>query len=211
MNICVCGWYFFDGFYSELWKIKEKYQIFVVAHKNDPMLKIIDLPYVVIPNTGLEFGAYNHYLMNIWEGGGTLFIHDDIAVIPTVKDFEIKENKEVWDEIADLKTDQTYIFQDREDDIYNAGMHGRMFFMSERLMKWFKDCGGMWHDPLNMGYVGEGERPAHVMGWNMAINVFNERLAHSHMDVRSKLYISSLALGRRGKFKGGIDPNEQHT
>ena len=210
MNICVCGWYFFDGFYSELWKIKEKYPVFVVAHKNDHFLKICELPYAVIPNTGLEFGAYNHYLMNIWKGGDVLFTHDDIAILPTIKDYEAKTDMEIWNEIADLKVDQAYIFQDREDDIYNAGMHGRMFFMSERLLQWFKDCGGIWSDPLNTGYLTE-DRPVHVMGWNMAINVFNERLAHSHMNIRNKLFIPSLALARRGKFKGGIDPNEQHT
>jgi hypothetical protein len=194
-----------------MWKIKEKHPVFIVAHKNDPMLRIVDLPYVVIPNTGLEFGAYNHYLMNIWEGGNVLFTHDDVAILPTIKDYEIKGDSEIWDEISNLTVDQAYIFQNRAEDIAAAGMHGRMFFMSERLLEWFKECGGFWHDPLNTGYLGEGERPAHVMGYNMAINAFNERLAHSHMDVRNKLFIPSLALGKRGKFKGGIDPNEQHT
>ncbi|MFX0199624.1 MAG: hypothetical protein ACFFCW_26170 [Candidatus Hodarchaeota archaeon] len=212
MNICVVGWYYFDGFYSELWKANKKYPVTIIAHKHDPMLKICELPVAIVPNVGLEFGAYNYYLMNIWEGGDTLYTHDDIAVIPVIRNYETLHREKIWDDIAETKHDQAYIFQDREDDVFNTGKHGRMIFMSERLQQWFRDRNGFWYDRNNYGYTGEGEKPRGTAEYNTTIIVFHEQLGHTGMDVKNKLYFPSLAMARRGEFKqGGIDQNEQYS
>jgi hypothetical protein len=214
MNICVCGWYFFEGFYSELWKANKKHPVWIVAHKDDHMITICDLSVAIVPNVGLEFGAYDYYLNNIWEGGDTLYTHDDIAILPQIKDYELRSREKIWDDIAATEHDQAYIFQDREDDVFNAGKHGRMIFMSHKLQEWFKEREGFWYDRQNTGYTGdEGETcPPGVDEYNTTITVFHEQLGHTDMDVKHKIYFPSLAMARRGKFKqGGIDPNEQYT
>ena len=214
MNICVCGWYFFEGFYAELWKVNKKHPVFIVAHKEDTILKICDLPYRVILNEGLEFGAYNYYLMNRWEGGDTLYTHDDIILLPRIQNYEICDTSKIWDDISKIDSDQAYIFQDYEDNVYNSGKHGRMIFMSEKLQQWFKEHDGFWFDTQNKGYTGdENEKcPLGVQDYNTSVTVFHGQLEDTEMDVRNKVFFSSLAMARRGKFKqGGIKPNGQYT
>jgi hypothetical protein len=206
MSICVCGWYFekFDQWYSSLHRIKEKYPVFVVCNRESDFTKIFDLPFTVRKNNGLEFGAYNHFLMHHWIGkGGVLFCHDDIVLNPVVVNGEILPPEWIFDKIAGTKVDQAYIFGSRAEDVENYGQHGRMIFCSEDFLNQAKSMGGFWFDEKNHGYTsGEDEGlKTHFdcMGYNAAIISFNAQAQAIGGNVHRKIFIPSFDLAKRGK------------
>ena len=67
MKICVVGWYLYEPFYLQLKKVHQNYPVMVVSHQKDK--SYYGLPHVEIPNIGLEFGAYDYYLKNLWDDG----------------------------------------------------------------------------------------------------------------------------------------------
>ena len=193
MNICVAGWYFekFDEFYASLYRIKENHNIHIVANRHSDFLEIADLPYTVRENTGLEWGAYNHYLMNIWEGGPTLFTHDDVILGPVLEDYEFKPPEFLFDRIADASIDQGYVFSSRREDVVNYGQHGRMIFMSDSFLNKAKQSGGFWFDDTNTGNTETGD-------YNAGINRFREQTVKIGGDINRKIYIPAFNLLKRG-------------
>jgi len=206
MKICVCGWYFNEKFYASLWRVNHKYPVFIMAHKDHEMLKICDLPYMVIENKGLEWGAYNHYIKNIWdEKDSVLFMHDDMDLLPFVKNYEITPSELVFNFLSEISSDQAYIFQNRREDVLNYGRHGRMIFMSERLLFLLKKDKDLPFDHNNNGYVGEGEKPENVKFHNFGIMAIDEKFKEIQEQrpgwkLQQKLYFPSIDMGYRGKF-----------
>lgn len=206
LNICVCGWYLeeYSEFYRNLQTLNKIYPVHIVSHKDSDYLKTLDLPYTVRENTGLEWGAYNHYLMNIWDGqSDVLFCHDDITMNPTAIEGHIYPPEFLISKIAELKVDQAYIFGSRHEEVENYGKHGRMIFMSKEFLTRIKAAGGFWYDTKNQGYTsGEDAdlRAAYgCYGYNAGINCFHDQARNVGGDVHRKVYIPAFALAKRGK------------
>jgi hypothetical protein len=205
MKICVCGYYFSDDWYGSLLRLNDKFPVHVVANRDDPFLKISELPFTIRKNIGLEFGAYNYYLDKLWDGkSDIIFCHDDIKFKPIGLGYEIVSGENVFYRLAELDCDQGYIFRNREDDVSNEGIHGRMIYISGRLLSWVKDNGGIWFDEKNSGitHVIEG-----VAEYNQGIHKFNEKMMIADkigFDVNNKIYFSGLDFGHRGRFKGKL-------
>jgi SAM-dependent methyltransferase len=207
LNICVAGWYLekFDDWYMSLFRLNDKYPVHVVANRFSDYLGTIDLPYTVRANEGLEWGAYNHFLMNIWTGGNTLFCHDDIILNPVVVDHEIRPPEFIFDRIANLEVDQAYIFGSRAEDVENYGKHGRMVFMSDRFLHSAKKMGGFWYDEKNSGYTSG--KDAHLrekmecLGYNAGITAFHYQAKEIGGDVHRKVTIPAISMAVRGENK----------
>lgn len=124
MNIAVCGWHYGKG----LAHLKAK-GAYVVGHRPH------ELADVVIPNVGLEFHAYDHYLKNVWQGGPCVFTHDD----NTFTDAALAA-------IEKIDADQAFLFGTSA-DAHNSGYaHGRAFVCSDRFLAQLKQDGGFWYD-----------------------------------------------------------------
>jgi len=214
VRICVVGWYFDDDFYSSLWRVNSPhayknvtYPVFVIAHRDDEFLHNCDLPYLLQENIGLEWGAYNQYLMKIWDGNeSVLFMHDDIKLLPLVTDDGVVPGELVFNKLAEIKYDHVYIFQNRIEDVLNYGMHGRMVYFSERVLRLFKSQGGFLYDGMNKGYIGEGKKPDDVQPYNYGIHGNNEILKkfqeiNPEWSLLKKVYFPSIEMGYRGKFE----------
>jgi len=186
MEICIVGWYF-DLTLLNIMKLV-KFPVTIVSHKKVDKKVYNGFDFVEIPNIGLEFGAYNHYLMNLWKGNNVLFMHDDISL----------NSIRVFKEIAALKHDVAYIFRDKAEEKANGGKHGRSIFCSSRFLSFVKDftCDcewckekedrhnegntlpkiaphkGFWFDPNNKGHVS-GKPPIGVRHYNEAIYHFH--------------------------------------
>lgn len=192
MKICVCGWYFDDNVYSSLWRLHQKYPVFIIAHKEHDSLKDYDLPYEVVENKGMEWGAYSHYVKNVWDGDSVLFMHDDIRIKPIVIDYAISPGELVFNRLAEIEHDQAYVFQNRREDILNYGQHGRMLFLSERLLTMLKPY-GLPYDDKNELYCNYGT--------NAAYAAFTEIQARRPgWSLLKKVYAPNLDFGYRGKF-----------
>lgn len=188
MKICICGWYFNDYVYSSLLIVNHKHPVFIVAHKDHESLKNYGLPYEVIENKGFEWGAYSHYIKNVWDGSDSvLFMHDDILIKSLVQQYEIRQGELVFDYLASIQHDQAYIFQDRREDVYNYGQHGRMVLLSERLLTMLKPYG----------------LPSDT---NTANSVFKEiQEKRPGWSLLKKVYAPNIEFGYKGKFR---DPNK---
>lgn len=206
LNICVCGWYFdkFDDWYMSLHRIKEKYPVFVVCNRESDYQNIFDLPHAVRENKGLEWGAYNHYLMHHWPGKEpVLFCHDDIVLNPVVVNGEILPPEFIFDKIAEADVDQAYIFGSRAEDVENYGQHGRMVLMSEAFLKKAKDMGGFWYDAKNKGYVtgkdSHLKEKYECLGYNAGIISFHSQAKAIGGNIHRKIFIPSFDLAKRGE------------
>jgi hypothetical protein len=195
MNICVAGWYLNSEIYDTL---KNVDNVYIVSHNPDiKRLYQIGLPYSIVGNIGLEFHCYNYYLNRHWNGGDTLFMHDDVQ-IPI----------ELFRCISVLNVDQAYLFNNYEDERRNGGKSGRAIFMSERLQKHMKmNNGGFWYDAANEGYTGNGKpRPNPTMDFNSGINTFHKTMGRIRdnkeldFNVVNRIYFNEMFLARRGKY-----------
>jgi len=206
MKIAVCGWYFHEKLYASLWRVNQKYPVFIIAHGDHELLKICDLPYMVKENKGLEWGAYNYYIKNIWdENDSVLFMHDDMELLPFVKDYEIIPPEFVFNFLSKIECDQAYIFQTRRDEVLNFGHHGRMVFMSERLLRILKRQGDLPFDKNNEGYTGQDRKPENVKFHNYGIMAIDEKFreiqeSRPGWKLLQKIYAPSIDMGYRGKF-----------
>lgn len=154
MKICVCGWYFNPGFMKQLESVRDK--VVVVSHKNVP----INFAHVYRPNVGLEWGAYNHYLMKLYNGKGkVLFIHDDN---------EVEDG--FFEEVEKCNLDVGYVFRNAKEAEWAFNAHGRAIVMSERFLNHTRETKynlvlqdtkekykqhGFWHDKDNHGFILE--------------------------------------------------------
>ena len=115
---------------EDLKKVNEKYPVFVVSHRTskeaDDVLKASGLDYVIIPNIGLEFGSYDFFIKVKWnQSSPVLFMHDDVDI----QDFA------EFDQIAELACDHAYVFQDKIEEDINQHRHGRMIYLSGRIIE----------------------------------------------------------------------------
>jgi|TARA_Y100000310_G_scaffold71534_1_gene67383 hypothetical protein len=184
-----------------MWKLhhNEGIKVYVVSNKDSAWLKVFDLPYVIRQNRGLEFGAYDYYLGNIWDGkSDVLFLHDDIKFKTFMKNFEILPPERIFDGFKKLDYDQAYIFNSRKEDVFNDGKHGRIFYCSKNLLAFMKRIDGFLWDRYNDGNTGTG--------CNVGIEDFDENLKligfHENMKVRKKLYIPEI----ESQYRGGHYP-----
>ena len=205
LKICVCGWYLeeFDSFYMSLHRLKELYPVHVVSNKESDYLNVMDLPYTVRENTGLEWGAYNQYLMEIWDNeSNVLFCHDDIELNPVVENDQIMPPEYIFDRFNQCNVDQAYVFGSRAEDVENHGQHGRMVYMSASFLKKAKAMGGFWYDKLNKGYTcGEDKdlkEQYGCYGYNAGIINFHEQAKNIGGDIHRKIIIPSFSLAKRG-------------
>lgn len=202
LNVCVCGWYFYDDWYASLLRLQDKgiINVHIVANRIHPALEVYNLPYTVRENKGLEWGAYNHYIQKIWQGGNTIFCHDDMAFQPVLTEKqEVVSGEDFFYRLAELDIDQGYVFNSRQEDAENWGKHGRMLYMSHRLIEWCKN------DEI-MGIWRNREKENH----NAGINGFDELMRHLDggepywFDTCNKIYFPGIAHGYRGEFKGRV-------
>ena len=226
LQICVCGWYLDEKFYTVLGNIdREKFQVNVVSHKGEEETSTLcvknNLRHVVKNNVGLEFGAYDYFLKNMWNNESpVLFIHDDTII----------HDPTVFDRIARLKEEgieQAYIFKNKAEEDNNGGKHGRAIYIGEKLLafmlKFECNCGhakganglpptgphtGFWFDPNNIGH-STGSQPEGVRHYNTMIYHFHAFLGRVRdkkydlppMRVNQKVFFQELNLGRRGEYR----------
>lgn len=231
MNICIAGFYYDRDLMDSMERISAEHQLYMVCHRLPKMSKTPkNAKLIQIDNVGLEFHAYNHYLQNVWQGGNTLFMHDDVYV----------EAPSVFDDISKVIADCAYVFRDYAEEKANSGKHGRAIFMSERFMSFVKDfvCDcqwcketvddhnkgsmlpklnphkGFWYDPNNNGHVS-GKPPIGVRHYNSAIEHFHwflgkvrdQRCGEKHpnpvvkFDVVNRLFFPDFIAGRRNCWK----------
>jgi hypothetical protein len=93
--------------------------------------------------------------------------------------------------------------------VNNAGIHGRMIYMADRLLAWLKANGGIWFDGQNNGLT-------HAMldtipEYNQGIYHFSEKMRKAEkagFDVNNKVYFPALEFGYRGRFKGNSNKTD---
>ena len=189
MEICVAGFYFDRDFIEILRRSSEKHKITIISHrKAKDFVNSREITCINIPNIGLEFGCYDHYLKNVWDGGKTLFIHDDMKI----------GSINIFDKIEEVDKDCAYIFRDECEEKANGGKHGRAILASSRFLQFIKDfrcdCDwgrakpdqhnkgsilpylgphrGFWFDLHNHGHVA-GKPPIGVRHYNEGIYHFH--------------------------------------
>lgn len=189
MKICVAGWHFWPELYGQLEKINRKYPVFIVANRRNALLSKFD--HKVRQNTGLDWGAYNYYLMKIWDGKSpVLFQHDDIKV----------DDIAVYDTIARIEWDQSYIFGNEEEQELNRGVHGRAMICSGKLLAILKAEGGIWYDRDNWGNTTE-PFPIKGLHYNEAVCRFRDRMRGMRKVVCDKeTLVPGFQPARRGKL-----------
>jgi hypothetical protein len=194
MRICVCGWYFRPGFYRTLAAVNERFPVTVVGNRPGPTR---GLPIVVRDNTGLEWGAFSHYLTAVWDGkSDVLFMHDDAEAAPAF-----------FDEMAAATTDQAFVFRDRS-EFEQAYSHGRAFVASASFLTLLGEHGGIWYDAGNRGFVAAGPSwsetpPPGCSDHNAGIRAFTTTVCElgartPGLRVNEQLYSTNIRLGMRG-------------
>jgi hypothetical protein len=186
MQICVVGFYGHQDLCALLGTVP--YPVTVISHNKENDYN--GLPTINIPNTGLEFGAYDYYIKNVWTHGSVLFMHDDMLI----------EDMTVFDKIFSLKHDAAYVFRDYAEHAANGGKHGRAIYCSGRFIDFIRNCKcechwcwekedvhhnpltilpgitsphtGFWFDPNNEGHVS-GKPPVGIRHYNSAIEHFH--------------------------------------
>jgi hypothetical protein len=208
VNICVCGWYGreFDEFYMTLWKAQKNHKVYVMAKREDTFWKEMDLPHSIIPNTGLEWKAYDSYLYNAWKGGDILFTHDDVRLLPIIQNNATVATERIFDELAQqINYDQAYMFRTRAEDVFCNGQHGRLLFISNALAKWLRDEeDGIWSDANNFGYTGGKKPEGPVKHYNAGTEAFYAQMVRAKkagFNVLNKVYVPAWRSGHRGKIK----------
>lgn len=203
MKICVCGWYYYDSIYQDLVLVNEAYPVFVVAHRDDMWLRKSGFNFFLRENRGLEWGAYDWYLKNAWDGeSNVLYMHDDVRMRPVLKGFSTISPIKIFDAIAELEMDQAYIFKTERERLENYGIHGRAVFASARFNKQLLQDGGFWYDHDNTGHTN-GPTPSYCKHFNEADYRFFHYLKglNSGLLVDRPVILQSFDCARRGKFE----------
>jgi hypothetical protein len=186
VNICAVGWYFHPPLLVTL--SASKYPWFMVCHKAPPVALE---NFTVIPNVGLEFGAYQFYLENQWQGGPVLFMHDDNEV-----------TEAALDSISAMTVDQAFLFSSQAEAEANGKAHGRAIFCSEKFLEQLKADGGFWYDerpcdgkPIPATTAGEPDYH------NSGIQVFRAYLESlpKEFSVNHVAIVPGLKTGYRGR------------
>lgn len=196
MQICICGWYFYEDFYGTLNSLRATIDIVIVANRPG---NAFGLPCILRENIGLEWGAYSYYLDNCWDGiSSVLFMHDDT-----------KADADFFLSIQNTTFDQAFIFRD-EFEYKRSYSHGRAFYASARFLKVCRLYGGIYYDKGNRGFIAPGYSwsvtpPEGCKDHNYAIREFTnlvKRIAEEYpdMSVNKQIYAPNICLGTRGKF-----------
>lgn len=191
MNICVCGWHFLPSFYAELKGCGRTAH--VIANKATGDVVPHSIPFSSRDNIGLEFGAYSTYLEREWSGGDTVFMHDDIEFDKPLS--WILDNIEQYAGSHDI--DHFWIFGSEEEAIWNQGEHGRMFWMSERLLDWWKHQGGFFYDRYNGGDT-ESEPDQKRMHYNAGVRINSFIMRGVNLNTNHVVYVQGLKPMYRG-------------
>lgn len=195
MKICVCGWYYQKEFYEEL--SKTDYKITIVSNKKE-VPEDINKKYntIVRENIGLEFGAYNHFIMNTTIDDSVLFLHDD--------NFITEDNIEPIEVMCE-ELDQAYIFRDFTEQKNNGGKHGRILYMSSKFINYLKEeHKGIPYDEMNNGYNGTTKNPNNL-DYNKGINDYHKLLGRIRdkklgFNILQRIHVPNIKLGKRGKL-----------
>jgi len=198
IGICVCGWYYHPDLIRVLREVDGAVaDVCIIAHRT---VKLSGLRIISRDNVGLEWGAYNHYLTRVWQGGPTVYMHDDTVVGHEFFTWIIALAKQ-----GDIH--HAFLFSNPVENAYNSGGHGRCMFMSHAFQKVVLSDGGFWYDSENHGFVSWGhyrdtEPPEGCLHHNAAIHRFMRYLPSVRKrygyDVNRKLYPPALRNGRRG-------------
>ncbi len=212
MKICVLGWYYDSEFMQVLENIHHKYPVQIVAHRPN---ETTSLPIVLIDNIGLEFGGYDYYVKNLWDGKDSVFFtHDDTLVVDI----------EVFDKIAQIDKDLSFLFYNKRESLSCMGAHGRSFFCSARFLQFVKthkckcdyakedgDDGhtGFYFDKKNLGNVRyDGEV---IMDYTMLCNgdSYNRGIKHLYQYLR-QLKSKNHLMEKPWRFGEDILPDYQY-
>lgn len=187
MNICIVGWYFHPNFIKTL--EDSKYEWFFVCHKSPPEMDKDH--FVIIPNIGLEFGAYAWYVANKWNGENTLFIHDDVEI-----------NEKSLDEISKLTPDQCYLFSNEDDAKANGYAHGRAMLCSSKLMKKMKEDKMPWYDEGNHGNIDPttAEGPNYHNAGIQTFRAYLNSLPKNEFRLSRYAFVPGMILAYRGRI-----------
>lgn len=196
MQICVCGWHYYPGFYETLSKIKERYKIIIIAHRAG---NTSGLPCVMIENIGLEWGAYSFFLKHYWdERSGVLFMHDDTDI-----------RLEFFAELSSISHDLAFVFEN-EQDFQKSYSHGRAFFTSARFLTVLRSQGGIWYDSGNKGFIARGKSwsekpPDGCLDHNAGIRRFTFQakeigLRNPNFSINQPFFSNYIRCGIRGEL-----------
>jgi len=174
MKICICGWYFNEKFLDALKMLSDKFPVTIVANRDELPEKYVGcFDYHVRENRGLEYGAYDYFLTNIWDGDDVLFMHDDMELLPIMKNFEILGPEIIFETVSRFKEDLVYIFKNEASRKDCFDIHGRVMFASKRFLQKLRDCGGFPWDKHNDGYI-LGKNPGYCEHYNWAVAQLKE-------------------------------------
>jgi len=218
MEICVVGWHYEPSIYETLSAVRKKYPVTVIAHRESSVPSDFGVPAIPRENTGLEFGAYDYYLRNVWDkSSDVFFLHDDSnAGLSSFRKIAA---------LGRTGADQAYINFDR-------GGHGRAIWMSGRILQWLlkrecRECSfckrqrdrynpenplpalnphsGFFYDPFNTGHT-TGKPPEGVRHFNSAVSWFHSLMEdirtgvepNAPFSVLNRLVVPEMDLFRRG-------------
>jgi len=141
MQICVIGWDFNKSLYQSL--SSTDYDAFTVLHKKGDTQGV---PFQLVPNVGLEWGAYDYFLQNNWDRRSpVLFMQDDITV----------KSPTFFKEVSLLKDDFVFIYDRLASCVANERLFvgtGQCFKTSSKFLDYYLDkYSGFWYDLENTG------------------------------------------------------------
>jgi len=210
MKICICGYYYKEEFLQAMAHIKSKYEIHIIANKRWERDNIPDgIKVTKRENIGLEWGAYDFYLKNIWDGkSDVLFLHDDIRFRPIIHDYKFVGPTKIIDSIAKIKDDQVYFFSSTSHAEKNYYIHGRALKCSRKFLEALKENGGFPYDENNSSHT-RGPTPKHCRHFNWADYQFADfiKTLNNKPSWRVGEYkiIPALDCATRGRFDNEID------
>jgi len=171
MQICVCGWYYYHDLLDVLEKVEKEgnHSVTIIAHRYDDILKKHNLKVIERENVGVEYGAYDYFIKNEWDGkSNVLFMHDDVEINPILKNYEMLPLTTIFNSLAGIDVDLGYIFNGAFDELRNFGIHGRGILMSPKFIQYLLDHNdGIWWDKGNTGHIA-GPTPEHCEHFNEA-------------------------------------------
>ena len=184
IKICVVGWYYLEKIYEQL--SRSKFDIHIVAHCYNKILDKLKLKYTLIENIGLEYGAYDWYIKNIWSSKNqddVFFMHDDIEIL----DFD----NFIYSNYCKIKKREiSYEIFGKK-----GNMGQRFFYMSFKMIRIIKkENNGIWYDKENFGYNSRHSLPQH---WypgrhNDGARIFGELIKKIKRKYNIKIFVANI-------------------
>jgi len=189
--------------------VVKEYEITIIANKLWDVKIPEGIKVIERENIGLEWGAYDFYLQNVWDGEDVLFLHDDLRFRPVIKDYKFIEPIEIVRTIEKLEYDQVYFFNSTTKAEQNYYIHGRALKCSGRFLEKLKEHGGFPYDKDNSTHT-RGPTPKHCKHFNWADYEFADFIKQNlskkpGWKVGSYLIIPALECATRGRFDNEID------